>query len=129
MELYNPKLLKVEEIVNIPFIFIDWDKVYNTPFNVVEKDNKKIMQYESIGLNSNHIDIEEKFINKTNIMHVSIKGKYEDELTGFKNKINIQLEVDGNIYNKVTWNVKNGILNVILHETKRTQPEVVQETE
>jgi len=38
---------------------------YDQPINIVEKDNKKYLQYELIGLNSKHIKVEKKFINRT----------------------------------------------------------------
>lgn len=99
----------------------------DSPFNTIEKNNCKILQYELIGLNENHITIKKNFINKTKTLFLIVKGEYEDELTGWKNDINIKLEVDYSIYNKVSWSIQDGILNIILHEIPNEEPDVVLE--
>jgi hypothetical protein len=106
-------------------VTLNIDNLYDNPINTVEKDNKKIFQYELIGLNKNHITVKKDFVNKTKTLYITVEGKYEDEVTGWKNNINIKLGVDYNIYNKVSWNIKDGILNIILHEIKNDEPEVV----
>ena len=97
---------------------------YDRPFNTVEKNNCKILQYKLIGLNENHITVKKEFINKTKELFLIATGEYEDELTGWKNDINISLRIDYSIYNKVTWSIKDGILNIILHEIINEEPDV-----
>lgn len=97
---------------------------YDTPIHTIEKDNCKIMQYELIGLNKNHIIVKKNFVNKTKTLFVIVEGKYKDELTGWENNINIKLEVDHFIYNKVTWAIQDGILTIVLHEIINKEPEV-----
>jgi len=109
--------------------YIDENCNYDKPFNTIEKDNCKILQYEVIGLNKSLITVNKNFINKTKVLNVEVYGKYIDDLTGWKNDIKIKLQVDYNIYNKVTWNINDGILNIILHEIINTEPDVVVEEE
>jgi hypothetical protein len=99
-----------------------WDKSYDRPIKTVEKDNKKYLQYELIGLNGNHITVKKNFINKTKTLFVTVTGKYTNEVTGFENEINIKLDVDYNIYDKVTYEIADGILTLILHETINDEP-------
>jgi hypothetical protein len=94
------------------------------PIKTIEKDNKKILQYELIGLNGSHITVKKNFVNKTKTLNVTVEGKYIDELTGFENEINIELPVDYNIYNKVTWKIADGILTIIFHEVINEVPDV-----
>ena len=101
------------------------DNSKDNPFSIVEKDNCKILQYELVGLNKHHITVQKEFVNKTKTLYVTVEGKYEDRLTGWKNDINIKLQVDYNLYNKVTWNIQDGILNVILHEIVNEEPEFI----
>jgi hypothetical protein len=101
-----------------------WDKEYDHPINTVEKDNKKYLQYELIGLNASHITIKKNFVNKTKTLYVTVEGKYKDEVTGFENEINIKLDVDYKTYNKVTWKIEDGILTIVLHEIKNDEPVV-----
>ena len=82
------------------------------------------MQYELIGVNSKHIKVEKKFINKTRELFVIITGKFKDEVTGWENDININLRVDYKIYDKVTYNIQDGILTIVLHEIINEEPEV-----
>lgn len=119
-------MMNLEEIkissatVDGVFTYADYDR----PFITVEKNNCKILQYELIGLNENHITVKKEFINKTKELFLIVTGEYEDELTGWKNDINISLRIDYSIYNKVTWSVKDGILNIILHEIINEEPDV-----
>lgn len=103
--------------------FCSWDCSYDHPIKIVEKDNKKILQYELIGLNAHHIKVNKQFVNKTKTLYVTVEGKYKDELTEFENEINIKLEVDYSIYNSVTWNIADGILTLILHEIINDEPQ------
>lgn len=100
------------------------DNSKDRPIQTIEKDNKKILQYELIGLNGNHIIVKKNFINKTKTLFVTVEGKYVDELTGFENKININLPVDYTIYNKVTYKIADGILTIILHEIINPESDV-----
>lgn len=97
------------------------------PFNTIERNNCKILQYELIGLNENHITIKKNFINRTKTLFLIVKGEYEDELTGWKNDIDIKLEVDYSIYNKISWSIQDGILNIILYEIPNEEPAVALE--
>jgi len=100
-----------------------WDETpYDTPIKVIEKDNKKILQYELIGLNASHIKVEKQFINKTKTLYVTVTGKYMDIVTEFENEINIKLEVDYNIYNEVDWHTQDGILTIILCDIVNDEP-------
>ncbi len=96
-------------------------------FNTIERNNCKILQYELIGLNENHITIKKNFINRTKTLFLIVKGEYEDELTGWKNDIDIKLEVDYSIYNKISWSIQDGILNIILYEIPNEEPAVALE--
>jgi len=97
---------------------------YDNPINTIEKDNKKYLQYELIGLNSKHIKVEKKFVNRTRELFVIVTGKFKDEVTGWENDININLRVDWRVYDKVTYNIQDGILTIILHEIINEEPEV-----
>ena len=97
---------------------------YDNPINTIEKDNKKYLQYELIGLNSKHIKVEKKFVNRTRELFVIVTGKFKDEVTGWENDININLRVDWRVYDKVTYNIQDGILTIILHEIINDEPEV-----
>ncbi len=99
-----------------------WDKSYDHPINTVEKDNKKYLQYELIGLNASHIKVNKQFVNKTKTLYVTVEGKYKDEVTGFENEINIKLDVDYKVYNKVTYKIEDGILTIVLHEIINDEP-------
>ena len=103
---------------------INTNNEYDNPINTIEKDNKKYLQYELIGVNSKHIKVEKKFINKTRELFVIITGKFKDEVTGWENDININLRVDYRIYDEVTYNIQDGILTIILHEIINEEPEV-----
>ena len=112
-------------ISNIEAIFKgNTNNEYDRPINTIEKNNKKYLQYELIGVNSKHIKVEKKFINKTRELFVIITGKFKDEVTGWENDININLRVDYKIYDKVTYNIQDGILTIILHEIINDEPEV-----
>jgi hypothetical protein len=104
--------------------FAQWDNTYDTPIKTIETDNKKYLQYELIGLNASHIKVNKQFINKTKTLYVTVEGKYKDEVTGFENEINIKLDVDYKIYDKVTYKIADGILTIILHEIKNDEPVV-----
>jgi hypothetical protein len=97
---------------------------YDTPIHIVEKDNKKYLQYELIGLGKEHITIEKKWVNKDRKMFVVVEGKYKDEETGWENEININLEVDWRIYDKVEYSIKDGILTIVLFEILNEEPDV-----
>jgi len=97
---------------------------YDNPINTIEKDNKKYLQYELIGLNSKHIKVEKNFINKTRELFVIVTGKFKDEVTEWENNININLRIDYRIYDKITYNIQDGILTIILHEIINEEPEV-----
>ena len=97
---------------------------YDHPISTVEKDNKKYLQYELIGLNETHLKVQKKFINKSRELFITVKGEFKDEVTGWENEIKIELEVDWEEYNKVTWSVKDGILTIVLHEVINKEPEV-----
>jgi len=103
--------------------YAQWGEAFDHPIKEVEKNNCKYLQYELIGLNANHIKVNKQFINKTKKLFVTVEGKYKDEVTEFENEINIKLEVDYNIYSKVTWAIQDGILTIILHEIKNVEPE------
>ena len=112
-------------ISNIEAIFKgNTNNEYNNPINTIEKDNKKYLQYKLIGLNSKNIKVEKKFVNKTRELFVIVTGKFKDEVTGWENDININLRVDYRIYDKVTYNIQDGILTIILHEIINEEPEV-----
>lgn len=104
--------------------FAQWDNTYDSPMKVVEKDNKKYLQYELIGLNASHITVKKNFVNKTKTLFVTVEGKYKDEVTGFENEINIILNVDYKIYSKVTYAIQDGILTIILHEIISPEPNI-----
>lgn len=95
---------------------------YDNPIHTVEKDNKKIMLYELIGLNKEHIKVETEFINKTKTTYLNITGEFVDELTGWKNEINIHERIDTDIYCGYETNIKDGILTVVLYETINHKP-------
>lgn len=99
-----------------------WDNTYDHPIKTVEKDNKKYLQYELIGLNASHIKVNKQFVNKTKTLYVTVEGKYKDEVTGFENEINIKLDVDYKVYNKVTYKIEDGILTIVLHEIINDEP-------
>ena len=98
---------------------------YDTPIHTIEKDNKKYLQYELIGLGEEHINVTKKWVNKDRKMFVVVEGKYKDEITDWENEININLEVDWRIYNRIDHAIKNGILTIILHEIINPEPEVI----
>ena len=100
---------------------------YDTPIYTIEKDNKKYLQYELIGLGKNHIKVEKKWVNKDRKMFIVVEGKYEDEETGWENDISINLEVDWRIYNKIEYSISNGILTIILHEKINDEPDIYVE--
>lgn len=102
--------------------FAQWGNTYDTPIKTVEKDNKKYLQYELIGLNASHIKVNKQFVNKTKTLYVTVEGKYKDEVTGFENEINIKLDVDYKVYNKVTYKIEDGILTIVLHEIINDEP-------
>lgn len=101
-----------------------WVNDYDKPINVVEKDNKKILQYELIGLNESHINVKKEWVNKDRKLFLTVVGKFVDEVTEWKNEINIRLEVDYKTYEGIDWNVRDGILNIILEEHLNEEPDV-----
>lgn len=102
--------------------FAQWGNTYDHPIKTVEKDNKKYIQYELIGLNASHIKVNKQFVNKTKTLYVTVEGRYKDEVTGFENEINIKLDVDYKVYNKVTYKIEDGILTIVLHEIINDEP-------
>lgn len=104
--------------------YASWDNTYDHPMKTVEKDNKKYLQYELIGINASNITVKKNFTNKTKTLFVTVEGKYKDEVTGFENEINIKLDVDYKIYDKVTYDLRDGILTIILHEIINDEPDV-----
>lgn len=95
---------------------------YDHPINVVEKDNKKILQYELIGLNESHIEVKKEWVNKTRELFLVVVGKFTDEITGWENEINIREKIDWRIYDNIDWVIKDGILTVFLDEILHDQP-------
>ena len=95
-----------------------------SPFKTIEKDNKKIILYKALGFNESNIDVEKEFINKTKEVYVTVKGKFENDLIGWKDELSIKFSVDYNIYNNVKWNIEDGILRIILEEIENEEPKV-----
>lgn len=97
---------------------------FDRPIHTVEKDNSKILLYELIGLNKEHIEVKKEFVNKTKQLYLTIKGEYKDEVTGWENDINIKLNIDYKIYDEVSWGIKDGILTITLYEICNEEPDV-----
>jgi hypothetical protein len=90
----------------------------------LEKDNLKIYQYFAVGFNESNIRVYKDFINKSKVLKVSVKGDINNDFTEFKNKLDISIDVDYNIYNKVTWTIQDGLLYITLHEIINEEPNV-----
>ena len=110
---------------NVPDWFIPTvrlEDIQDRPIVDIEKDRKRILQYELIGLSESDVTVEIETINKTKQTFMNVKGNYEDGQTGFKNDINIRLPIDRAIYANVTWKVSDGILTIVLFEVLNLIP-------
>jgi hypothetical protein len=96
---------------------------YDTPIMECEKDCKKFLQYELIGLGFENITDEVEFVNKTETTYLTIKGTYEDEDTDFTNEINIRIPIDTKVYCAYDLRMNNGLLTVVLYEIVKDRPQ------
>lgn len=99
---------------------LSWE--YDHPFNEIEKHRAKFLQYELIGIGEEDVKIETEFINKTKQIFLNVKGEIEDKITGWKNDINIHLEIDTSIYNSYSCKFNNGLLTIMLKEIVNEKP-------
>lgn len=93
------------------------------PIKIVEKDNKKYILYEVIGLSARDIKVEKEFVNKTKTTALNITGNMELKDLEFENEINAKIYIDTDIYEKYDYSIVNGILVVTLYEKINEAPE------
>jgi len=96
----------------------------NTPIHTIEKENTKTMLYQAIGLNPGNTRIEEEFVNKTKDFYINIKGKYEDEFSGYSNELDMRVYIDAEIYDHYSVAFFDGIMVVKLFEIKNEKPNI-----
>lgn len=97
---------------------------YDQPFNTIEKDNSKILQYKALGLSHVDLTVEKDFINKSKLLYLTVKGKVKSSYFNTEYVINIRLEIDYNIYDDICYYINDGILTVTLHEIINEEPKI-----
>ena len=99
-----------------------FEKDHDHPIKEVQKDNKRILQYELIGLSENDLTVKKEFLNRQKETYLNVTGSYKDELTEFENDISIHLYIDTDTYDSYDCHIENGILTITLYEIINEQP-------
>lgn len=94
---------------------------YTTPFETIDKDNKRILLYRATGIDT--FEYEKEFVNRTKETFLNIKGECDWYDGTYKNSVNIHLAINTDVYNgyEVAW--ESGILVVTLYEIVNKEPE------
>ena len=117
----RPGYFKVPEFTGVN-ITCSYEKDYDHPIKEVQKDNKRILQYELIGLSENDLTVKKEFLNRQKETYLNVTGSYKDELTEFENDISIHLYIDTDTYDSYDCHIENGILTITLYEIINEQP-------
>lgn len=97
---------------------------YSFPIKEFDKDNKHILLYNAIGIDT--FEYHADFVNKTKETFLVIKGECSRYDENFKNDVNIRLKIDTDVYDIYNVGWHDGILVVELFEIINNKPHFVE---
>lgn len=95
---------------------------HTAAYKVAQVGTDKIYIYNATGIPRENIKYETEFVNRTKETYLNITGEETIEVLDFRNKINVHLFIDTNIYDGYEVHIMNGLVHVILHEIINEQP-------
>ena len=95
---------------------------YNTPIKTIEKENHKILLFNALGIPKESVDYRTEFVNKSKETYLIVQGNIELADLDYKNKINIRMKIDTDIYDGYDVIIENGLVFVRLHEIVNEAP-------
>lgn len=88
----------------------------------IEENERKIMQFESVGFDKENLFVDSLFKNKTKETSLRIHGSRIDEVTFEEKVIDMKIPIDTSIYNEWTYRIESGLLTIILFEIINEKP-------